>query len=178
MDLDKVVGLTVVIVATGCIALVVVTVVSLAAPSVHEQLGFGSAAVPSYAVGQHLDLPATAYGSSPRTLVVFASSECVGCRITAPFFRTIAERLRGGGLQMRVVMDAPTEARRKQALEYVASTGLDATALEAVALETTRIKRVPTLVLVDQSGTVLSDWEPPLPQEEIFRTLLAVQSAR
>jgi len=37
---------------------------------------------------------------------------------------------------------------------------------------------VPTLVLVDQSGTVLSDWEPPLPQEEVFRALLPLQSAR
>jgi hypothetical protein len=45
-------------------------------------------------------------------------------------------------------------------------------------LEATRIKRVPTLVLVDRDGTVLFDWESPMPQDEVLRTLVSLQSAR
>jgi thiol-disulfide isomerase/thioredoxin len=178
MDTDKIVGRSVLVLAAGCVALVAVTVVALAKPAVRAQLGFGPARTTSY-VGQRIELPAPALASGPRTLVLFASSTCAACRKAAPFFKSlVSEAARGGGVQMRVVMDTLSHADRTEALAYVATLGLDPTALVAVDLKATRITRVPTLVLVDRDGTVLSDWESPMPQDEVLRSLVSLRSAR
>jgi thiol-disulfide isomerase/thioredoxin len=179
MSTDKIVGRLVVVVAVACVAVIAVTVAALAEPAVRAQFGFGPARATSYEVRQRIDLPASAYAAAPRTLVLFARGNCAACRKAAPFFKMLASELAGrGGLQMRVVMDAASDADRTEAIAYVASLGLDRTALVAVDLEATRIKRVPTLVLVDRDGTVLFDWESPMPQDEVLRTLVSLQSAR
>jgi hypothetical protein len=179
MNTDKVVGRSVLVVAMGCVAVVAVTVVALAQPAVRAQLGFGPTRITSYGIGQQIDLPDSSYSTAPRTLVLFARSNCPACRQAAPFFKTLASALASrGGLQMRVVMDAASEADRTEALAYVTALGLDRTGLVTVDLASTRIKRVPTLVLVDGTGTVLSEWESPMPQDEVFRKLVSMQSGR
>ena len=179
MNIDKVLGRSVLVVAVGCVALVAVTVVALAEPSVRAHLGFGRVTETSYEVGQRIELPPAVYAATPRTLVLFASSRCAVCLRTAPFFRTLASQVAGrDGLQMQVVMDAASDADRAEALAYASSIGLDASAVVVRDLRTTRIKRVPTLILVDGNGTVLSDWESPMPQDEVFRTLVSMPSAR
>jgi thiol-disulfide isomerase/thioredoxin len=154
------------------------TIVALAEPSLRAQLGFAPATTTSYEVGQRIDLPAPALASAPRTLVLFASSNCAACRKAAPFFRSLASEAAGGGVPMRVVMDSLSNADRTEALAYISSLGLDRAALVAVDLKATRINWVPTLVLVDRAGTVLSHWESPMPQDEVRRTLVSLRSTR
>lgn len=75
-------------------------------------------------------------------------------------------------------MDTFDDRARTEAIAYEVSVGLDRTALIAIDLSATRVRRVPTLVLIDRSGTVLSDWESPLPQNEILRAMALVPLPR
>lgn len=155
--------------AAASLVLVTVTAVAVASPSVRHAVGFGSA--PAYATHGRIDVPSAIYESSPHTLVVFARSTCTVCQRSVPFLAQLVREAARAGVQVRLLSSAPLTSDE---LAYARALGLDPTQVVATDWKTLRVKRVPTLVLVNQRGEIDYAREgsvPALEQEDLLRQL-------
>jgi thiol-disulfide isomerase/thioredoxin len=97
-------------------------------------------------------VPATVYESSPYTVVLFARSSCGACKSAKPLFKKLVANIERRS-SARVVMIAPM-ANRQDEVTYAKELGLDETQLLQLDLKDLRLRRVPTVVLLDQRGIV------------------------
>jgi len=164
--------------SSACALVVLLTIGALARPDLRAELGVGTARA-SFIAGQSVHLPASAYSSADRTLILFARADCAACRRAQAFLKSvISDAAKAGGPRVTVIMDSASAEDRKRALAYVEGLGLESAQLLGVDITTTRVKTVPSLVLVDRHGVVQAGWEPPLPQDEIHRALAAMPLGR
>lgn len=176
---EALIGRLGVAVAVICATAVTVTAVALAMPSVRTTLGLRPAAPKaSYAPGQTLDLPRTVFQEAPHTLVIFFRPDCGACERLKPFLNRLAVRSDPASLRVVAVTGAPN---RPAAVDFVKQIGLDESHLVTMDLRTVRVSQVPTLVLVDHTGTVEAAIQGiPTSQEEgdLLRTVTLLSQAR
>lgn len=121
-------------------------------PSVRTTLGLSPAAPhPSYAPGQTFDLPETVFQESPHTLVIFFRADCGACERLKPFLTRLSARSDPSSLRVVAVTGAPD---RRAAVDFAKQIGLGESRLVMLDLRTVRVSQVPTLVLVNHTGTV------------------------
>ena len=127
----------------------------------------------AYAVGDRIDVPASWYDRAPRTLVVFARASCGACQNAQPFLKALAATVtsHGGAVMIAGHRDTPKEDG-----EFAASLGLDEDAF-ATFPAGLRVRRTPTLVLVDRAGVILASWEGVGPVEQQREIAAAVAQA-
>jgi hypothetical protein len=131
--------------------MVVVTAAALAKPELRAWLGLESKRAPSYAIGDHVDVPSALYQHAPLTLLLFVRSNCPACQTAkGPATRTAAE-LRRRGIPTLVIAGGQQPEGES---EYVRSLALDASQLVTLDLTKLRVQVVPTFVLVNNSGEV------------------------
>jgi len=164
--------------ATGativCVALVAVTVLALASPSVRTRLGFRSGRPASYLTGQQVDLPAPVWETSPVTLLIFARSTCSACQRAQSAFTTLVARL-AAMPEARVLVVANSRGAHDEA-GYARNLGLDDGHLVTVDYGGLRLGVVPTLILVDRRGVVRFASEG-VPSTEQLNDLVAAARA-
>jgi hypothetical protein len=140
----------------GTLLAVIATVVVAASPSVRLALGVGADA-PSFVPGDTLDLPDALRSPAGRTLVIFADATCRVCE-------------RGKGLLADVVSSATAVPDLSVRLvtgtawpdsqqAYVRALSLDDSAWATADLHRMKVRRVPTVVLIDRDGTVIQSWD-------------------
>lgn len=88
-----------------------------------------------------------------RTLVLAISTQCHFCNDSAPFFRKLAVEA-GKDVKLLAVLPQPvTEAR-----QYLAGEGVHVDQIKQAALGTIGVRGTPTMLLVDEAGTVTNVW--------------------
>jgi thiol-disulfide isomerase/thioredoxin len=162
-------------VAVVCATALTVTAVAVAMPSVRASLGFAPPPpAPSYVAGQTSDFPATVFEQAPHTLVIFFRSDCGACARMRPFLARLAARDDDAAVRVVAVTGA---GNRADALAFAKQIGLSESHLVTIDLKTLRLSRVPTVVLVDQSGAIQTGLEGiPSSQEEekLLRTVTSL----
>lgn len=152
MKLDLVLGRLSVAVAVVCATAVTATAVAMAMPSVRSSLGIGPApARPSYVAGQTSDLSAEVYGQATQTVVMFFRSDCGACERMKPYLARLASRNRGNDLRVVAVTGV---ANSLDSLAFAKEIGVDKSRLITVDLATLRLRRVPTIMLIDRTGQI------------------------
>jgi len=162
MPSASVIGRIAIAVAVSCLALVTLTAVAVARPDFRDALGLGPA--PAYVVRGHIDVPPAVYASSPYTIVLFARSTCPVCRQSVPSFIRLVEKSKAAGVQVRLLSVAPVA---EDELAYAKAIGLDTTEVVGADLKALRVKRVPTVVLVNSQGEIQYAREGATPTMEL-----------
>jgi hypothetical protein len=166
-------------ITAGCVVLLLVTAALLASPAFRARVGFAPPHA-GYDIGQRINLPSSAFGSADRALVLFASADCSACRRAKPFLLDLAKRADGQpATRFVVAMDVSAgEKTRADGVSYVRAIGLADERLMPFDPSTTRVQRLPTVLLVDRSGIVRGNWEPPFAQDDMLAALGAAHAIR
>jgi thiol-disulfide isomerase/thioredoxin len=166
-------------VAVVCATALTVTAVAVAMPSVRASLGFSPPPpAPSYVAGQSSDFPPSLFQQAPHTLAIFFRSDCGACARIKPFLVRLAARDDGAAVRV-VAVTSP--GNRADALAFAKQIGLGESSLVTMDLGGLRLKRVPTVVLLDRSGAIQSALEGiPSSQEEekLLRMVTALSQLR
>ena len=169
---DRFVGRTASITNAGLVLILLVTAMMVAWPRVTNALGMRpKPPAPAYTTGQTIDTPAEWYGSTPRTLIVFARASCGACQQAQPFLKLLVADL---GSTSAVVL-ATSGKEPADELTYGRALGLNEGAVKT-APTGLRVRVTPTLVLVDQQGQILAAWEGVGPQKKQAEIRKAIQS--
>ena len=141
-------------VMVASLATITVTAAVVALPFLRSRFGVSVPVTPEYVAGQQIDVPAALYDSTKYTLIYFASATCGACqRSKASLSQMTSEVSRRAGTRVMLVT---SQAFREQELGFGRELGLDDPGIVALNLATLRLKRVPTVVLVDHTGRVLA----------------------
>lgn len=157
--------------------LLAITLAFVSWPRVAAALGLEPAGpAPAYAAGATIDTPAAWHTRQPATLVLFARASCGACQKAEPFLRQLVADLEG---RAGVVLVVGRESLGEDTA-FGRALGIGDDAIHA-APEGLRVRVTPTLVLVDQRGTVLHAWEgvgPEQKQAVIEKSILEAVSGR
>jgi hypothetical protein len=165
--------------AAGCVLLVGGTLLALALPGVRSWFFSTASGAPAYIEGALVDVPASLYEHSQRTLIIFARSSCGSCQRAKPFLvRLVSEVQDDRGWAVRMLTTGQDELAD---LEYAREIGLERSAVTR-APPGLRLSSVPTVVLVDGTGVILFSQEgrpeSPLGEEDVTRAVIAAGRLR
>jgi hypothetical protein len=128
------------------------TALLLFSPSLRARLGFGGPHAPAYVEGDLIDVPRNLYASTSATVLIFARSSCSVCQRAQPSFAASVRQLRTlPGVAVRLV---PTGAKSDDEAAYGRAIGLSEAEITPVAVQTLRLRVVPTVVVVDRNGRI------------------------
>src|SRR5262249_17486280 len=101
-------------------------------------------------------------------------STCAACQSSRWFLATLVSEAAESGVAVRLLSDAPAGEGE---LAFAGALGLDPAAVVPVNLRTLRVRRVPTIVLVDQNGEIHYAREGAMPgadQQDLLRSLTSL----
>jgi thioredoxin-related protein len=157
--------------AVAAVAIVGATAILIARPDLRARFGLAREA---YAVDQVVDVPHAIYDSSSYTLLIFARSTCEVCQRSAGFLRRLAGETAVAGGTVRLVSSTPVV---ESELAFARGLGLVDGQVAPVDLRTLRLRRVPTIVLVDRHGAIHYALEGAVPasdQEDVIKRLISL----
>jgi len=145
---------------TAVIVVSVVVLVGTAAlvvsPSLREFVGVGpQVEPPAYLVGERVDVASSLYASSPRTLLLFARSNCAACQRSETFHHAAIGTAQQA--HMAVALLTPTADLAEEAA-YAERLGLTRDQVHHIEPGSIKLRTVPTLMLVDTDGRVHDVW--------------------
>jgi len=142
------------------LAVVSLTSLILSSPSwrdrARRQLGW----VSYFEVGSASGLPAEWHQSATPTVVIFISGACAACQQSAPFHRALRSSGRAAGLR---VVTALTAANDDPA-GYAANESLSEHDVVRFDATGSRLRVVPTILIIDRNGVVVEKKEGVLPE--------------
>jgi len=140
-------GLALIVVCVVCLG---GTAISLGTSAVRQRI-LGLLSSPrGYSVGDRIDLAPAVYQASPLTVVLFARASCQACRAAGPFLSglvTAAHRH-----MARLVFASTSEAVGDRA--FGISLGVAEGDFISGTTALTRLKGVPTILVIDRTGVV------------------------
>jgi hypothetical protein len=130
-----------------------------------------SAAKPQVAKGTSLkgSLPGVDWDKNGRTLVLAISTRCHFCTDSAPFFQRISKERPESTKLLAVLPQAVDESRK-----YLEQEGVRVDDVRQAQLDSIKVSGTPTLLLVDNAGTVADVWVgklEPGQEEDVLRVL-------
>lgn len=120
--------------------------------------------------GAKLPLPGVDWKGNGRTVVLAVASTCPYCTASAPFYQRM-ERERG---QTRLVIFTPEPA--DVARQYLSGLGVSFDEVRQVPLNSVGIRGTPTLIVVDDTGSIVNSWVGklrPAQEDEVLAQLRA-----
>ncbi|MGC9995399.1 MAG: hypothetical protein ABSE79_08750 [Terriglobia bacterium] len=114
-------------------------------------------------------LPGVDWAKNGRTLVLAISTRCHFCTDSAPFFQRISKE-RPPSTKLLAVLPQTVDESRK----YLEKEGVRVDDVRQAQLDSIKVSGTPTLLLVDNTGSVAEAWVGKLepPQEEDVLTVL------
>jgi hypothetical protein len=112
-------------------------------------------------------------GGAPRTLVIAMNTSCTYCIENVPFYNQIAENSRMNGYQVcvaAVFAEPEADVRR-----YVQAQRLKVEAIGGTDLTQFRVGVMPTIILIDDLGSVLDFWVGALGEKEKHSVVEAIR---
>lgn len=161
---DRAVGRVALAATIGLLLIVAATITAVVSPAAREwareRLGW---APPSYQIGAASSLPSAWRDAADHTVLIFVTTSCDACRRSLPFHRALVDAVRTRpDLQLRIVLTSPGDDEAA----YAASIGARAAQATRIDARETRLRRVPTILIVDREGIVVETKEGVLPEAE------------
>lgn len=121
--------------------------------------------------GTKLTLPGVDWGRSKQTLLLVLSTNCRYCTESAPFYQRLA-REKAGRPDVWLLAVLPQSVAESQ--KYLGDHGVAVDQVTQSAPGAAYVQATPTLILVDQGGTVVNSWVGQLPapkEQEVLNRL-------
>lgn len=156
-----------------CVAAVAATLCAAAAPLIARRLGWATPAkpAPSYVAGDLIDVPASVYNTTGKTLIVFSASNCGACQRAVPLFAEITAQIRRMK-NTKVAMVTRDLSGAEDEYTVGRQMGIDRGDVHPMNLSSLRLKQIPTTLVVDQSGRILLAAEG-IPSDEVRAAILS-----
>lgn len=161
------------------IAVAVVIVAGIAVKNYFHKSTAARLGAPSAQIvaGARIIVPDVNWQENQKTLVFFLKKDCKFCTASAPFYRQlIAEALKRNVKLLAIVPNSIQQGR-----EYISSLGLPIEDIKTGSLTAYKISGTPTVLLVDNQGTVRSVWVggvSPEREQEIKDNLIPLFEAK
>jgi hypothetical protein len=139
-------------VTIGCVTVVAGSALVMAVPALRQRWSQSPSTSAAYKVGERIDLPPTIHESSPWTVLLFTRAGCGACQTAKPAFASMIDGLRDkSSVRALMVVREGSEAEER---DYLRAIGLGDDRLIGVDFRNLRLRRVPTMLLVDRRGEV------------------------
>jgi hypothetical protein len=138
----------------ACIGTLGLTLALLVSPGLRGLVGAERSASPAYSLGDVVDLPREMFESRAFTVVYFATTTCGACLRGKDALLELSRTIEGRPEDIAVVFVAPT-SDRDAGRGFGAAVGVDPTRHFFLDLAKLRLKKVPTILLLNQSGHVV-----------------------
>jgi hypothetical protein len=125
---------------------------------------------PSIQAGTKISLPGFDWSKSTRTVVLALSTTCHFCSESAPFYQKL-QRQKPDDVRVVAVLPQPIEDSRN----YLNKLGVRVTDVVQSSLSSVGVSGTPTLLLVDNEGSVTGSWVGKLSESEAARVLAQIQ---
>lgn len=148
---DRVLGKAAVVAFTLLLVCAAVTTAAFFSPTVRSSLFPGFKPESGYLAGDVVDVPVKSHLQSRRTVILFARSSCSACQSSRDGIRQIvlAARARGADAMM-FTPESGSEAE----FAYAESAGFGRSSVRGTTHKL-RVRLVPTILLVDDTGRIL-----------------------
>lgn len=114
-------------------------------------------------VGKALPLENIDWKASKKTLVLYLSTSCHFCNESSPFYRRLVEKaVDNRGLKLVAVMPEDTSEARNHLQEL----GVNISDVYSAEFGSIGVNATPTLLLVDDSGTISDMWRGKLTSQK------------
>jgi hypothetical protein len=123
-------------------------------------------------VGAKFELKGVDWRANKRSVVLAISTTCHYCTESAGFYRELVTKCQSAHVRMIAVLPQPLE----QAKAYLEAQGVSVDEIRHSSLPEIQISGTPTLLLVDDAGTVRAIWVGKLPPESEQQVLARVGS--
>jgi len=123
-------------------------------------------------IGSTLNLEGISLSNKERTLVFAISSTCHFCDESSDFYKRLLNETRSLNLSTLAVF--PQNIPVGQI--YVADHGLKFDDIKQVNFQTLNVKGTPTLILIDNKGKVLQEWEGKLSTDKESEVLALLKN--
>ncbi|MGZ8843532.1 MAG: TlpA family protein disulfide reductase [Pyrinomonadaceae bacterium] len=111
--------------------------------------------------GTKISLPGIDWSKSSRTVVLALSTTCHFCNESAPFYQNLAQQ-KPGNVSLIAVFPQPVEDSRN----YLNKLGVRTTDVVQSSLRSIGASGTPTLLLVDNNGSITASWVGKLSDSE------------
>jgi hypothetical protein len=151
---DARIGQAATLIALACLTVFSLTMVAVAVPAVRSRLGSGPGAVEGYRPNDTIDLDPAIYSRATRTVVLFSRFSCGACQASKPILSALVSDL-AGMPHVTVVMVTSQAVPEEESL-FGRELGLRENQIVRVELNRLRLRVVPTVVVADASGRILT----------------------
>jgi hypothetical protein len=124
-------------------------------------------------VASKVSLPGVDWARNRRTLVLALSTQCHFCTESAPFFQRVAKAA-GGRVKLLAVLPQPTV----DAQNYLREVGVHVDDVRQAPLDSIGVAGTPTLLFVNNSGTVTDVWTGKLSADKQAEVLRALENTQ
>ena len=144
------------LVSCCAVTIVALTVLALQTPRLASWLGVRPDAI-AYDIGGPIDLPPRFFAASDVTALLFVRANCAVCQETKAMYADVVRAVKATpGARVLAVIGVPV---RPEDAAYASELGLGATEQMPVDLASLRLRRVPTLIIVNRDGLIIRSWE-------------------
>jgi peroxiredoxin len=124
-------------------------------------------------IGKQVPVSSINWTDSSKTLVLVLSTTCRFCTESAPFYSRLAEERSRSGFKMVAIL--PQEAQ--EANRYLETHNIKVDHVVTGSPSSVGVSATPTLLLVDQAGTILDHWRGKLPSDKEESVIARLQKA-
>jgi hypothetical protein len=119
--------------------------------------------------GTKISLPGIDWSKNSRTVVLALSTTCHFCSESGPFYQKL-EQQKPGTVGLVAVLPQSVEDSRN----YLNKLGVKTANLVQSSLNSIGVSGTPTLLLVDQNGSLIASWIGKLPDNEIANVMAQI----
>lgn len=113
--------------------------------------------------GENLSLPETDWSKSGKTLILALSTTCRYCTESAAFYQRLSQQKSGRG-EVRLIAVTPQPA--DEARRYLSEHKIQVDEIRQATLDSINVRGTSTLIMTDNTGTVIQSWVGKLPPEK------------
>ena len=159
---------------TGANIAIIVVALLIGATLAFRYFGSPAESRETVKAGAKVSLPETDWTANNRSLVMVLQKGCHYCTESAPFYQRLAGAAQTWG-KTKLVAALPGASNESEA--YLRELGVRVDAVRQVSPSSLGVRGTPTLLLVDDKGTVVEAWTGKLPAEKETQVLSKVACA-
>ena len=125
---------------------------------------------PSIQAGTKVSLPGIDWSTSTHTVVLALSTTCHFCSESAPFYQELQQQ-KPNDVRVVAVLPQPIEDSRN----YLNKLGVSVSDVVQSSLGSVGVSGTPTLLLVDNEGSVTGSWVGKLSESEAAKVIAQIQ---
>ena len=130
----------------------------------------GASRRPSIQTGTKISLPGIDWSKSTLTVVLALSTTCHFCSESAPFYQNLQQQ-KPNDVRVVAVLPQPIEDSRN----YLNTLGVSVSDVVQSSLGEVGVSGTPTLLLIDNQGSVTDSWVGKLSESEAAQVIAQIQ---